>query len=118
MQEHINTIEARIVLLAIRRACRLRTNVRRRILVLSDNMLSCLVIDKGRSRSFALNSIARRAGAYQLLVGTAVRVRYLETDRNPADEGSRRFGDHPAKHAATNAGLPPPQTLALADLLP
>ena len=74
MQEHINVKEARVVLLAIRRACRLRKNPGRRIRVLSDNMSSCLVIDKGRSRSFALNSIARRAGAYQLLVGTVVPV--------------------------------------------
>ena len=42
----------------------------------------------------------------------------METDRNPADEGSRRFGKHPAKPAVTDVGLSPPRTLALADLLP
>ena len=93
-QEHINVKECRVVFMAIRRACMRRRTLGRKILVFTDNLVSALVLEKGRSRAKGLNSLARRVCAYCLAHGLRVRYRYLETGRNPADEGSRRL-EHP-----------------------
>ena len=89
-EEHINIKEARVALLSLRRASRQRPVIGRRLLTFSDNLVTCTVADKGRSRSCALNAICRRGAAYQLGLGIRWRVRYVETDRNHADLGSRR----------------------------
>ena len=88
-QEHINVKECRVALLALRRASRLKSAVRSRLLIFSDSLVSCAVLDKGRSRSRALNSIARRFASYSLALSCRPRVRHVETERNHADWGSR-----------------------------
>ena len=125
------------MLLALRRACRSRANFGRRVLVFCDNMVSVLVLDKGRARSYALNVICRRAASLQLACGICLKGRYLETDRNPADEGSRKFGPRrlqkntldpvaaaapsPSPQSSTSSSAtvtPPLRKLCLARLLP
>ena len=47
--------------------------------------------EKGRGKTWGLNSICRRAAAYQLGLAVQWRLRHVPTDDNVADEGSRRF---------------------------
>ena len=89
--EHINIKEARVILLALRRCCRLKRTMGKKILVFTDSMVSALSLDKGRSRSHALNSVCRRVCGLLLGHGIRVRYRHIPTDRNVADEGSRRI---------------------------
>ena len=72
-QEHINVKEGRVVLMSVRRACRVKKNLRRKHLTLSDNM-SCLgAFEKGRSASYGLNNLCRRLCAYK--VGGQIQLR-------------------------------------------
>ncbi|CAK0906294.1 unnamed protein product, partial [Prorocentrum cordatum] len=89
-QEHINVKEARVCLMGLRRSLRTRRGCHRRLLTLSDNLVSAVVFDRGRSSSWALNALCRRAAAYQIAGCVAWRVRHIRADRNHADEGSRR----------------------------
>ena len=72
-----------------RRAARDSRFFRRRMLLVTDNMVTACILEKGRSRIPSLNALCKRAFAYQAAMEIQVRVRYLETDRNPADGPSR-----------------------------
>eukprot|EP00972_Heterocapsa_arctica_P066427 9803536-Heterocapsa_arctica.AAC.1 len=75
--------------MSVRRACRVKKNLKRKHLTLTDNM-SCLgAFEKGRSASYGLNNLCRRLCAYKVAGQIQVRGRYIETDRNVADAGSR-----------------------------
>ena len=87
--EHINVKEARVALMDLRRKCRETKHLNHRHLTLSDSMVTIGVFEKGRSHSFALLSLCRRAAAYQIAGEVLWRLRYIETDRNVADAGSR-----------------------------
>ena len=104
--EHINVLELRVAVSALRRAARDSRFFGRRLLVLSDNMVAVLLLEKGRSRVRGLNALCRKAAAYLLATGMHLRVRYLETDRNPADGPSRMqaIGWHPGMASQSNGG--------------
>ena len=58
---------------------------RHRMLLVTDNMVTACILENSRSRIPSLNALCKRAFAYQAAVQIQVRLRYLETDRNPAD---------------------------------
>ena len=76
--------------MALKREARSVSGHQSRLLVFADSMVSVLAFDKGRSKSYPLNSLCRRAAAYQIACGIKLRCRHIPTDRNVADEGSRR----------------------------
>ena len=102
-------LEARVALSSLRRAARDARFFRRRMRLVTDNMLTACILEKGRSRIPSLNALCKRAYAYQAAVQVQVRVRYLETDRNPADGPSRLMpiGWHELDRSRP-APLPPP----------
>ena len=104
--EHINIKEARVALLDLRRKCREVRHLDRKHLTLSDSMVTVGVFEKGRSCSFALLSLCRRAAAIQIAGDMQWRLRYIETKRNVADAGSRGQAEEPPPAAS-----PPPPAL-------
>ena len=77
--------------MSLRRVCRSGRWLGRRVLTLSDNPACVGAFEKGRSsRSHGLLALCQRSAAYQLACAIQWRLRYIETDRNVADEGSRR----------------------------
>ena len=112
--EHINVKEARVVLMGIRRSAKMWAAQRKKWLLFTDNLVTACMLEKGRSPSYSLNAICRRACAYQLACGSIARFRYLETERNPADEGSRR----PIGPTGRPVAAPPRRIVQLADFLP
>ena len=88
-QEHINIKEGRVCLMGLRRHCRLSTCVNTRLLTLSDNMVSILCFEKGRSKSYPLNQLARRAAAYCIGGRIQWAIRHVPTEHNASDEPSR-----------------------------
>ena len=89
-EEHINPKELRVMGMAIRRSCKNRRNLRRKLLVFGDNLVSVMVLEKGRAKSRQLNVHCRRAAAHLIGAQMQLKVRHYPTKRNPADEGSRR----------------------------
>ena len=65
-QEHINLKEGRASLMALERHARDPSLHHCRLFQLSDNLVSVLAFDKGRSKSWALNALCRRACALQI----------------------------------------------------
>lgn len=85
----INEKEARVILMAVRRAARSWRLHGRRVLGCSDNLSALLSFERGRSSSHALRMLCCRAAAY--FVGTEMQwpLRYVESERNAADYASR-----------------------------
>ena len=90
-KEAIHILEARVVLLAVRRLAR-NVGLRGfRHLILCDNMSVVLAISKGRASDFGLLQICRKIAAYSVACDFKVKVRWVVSERNLADEPSRRF---------------------------
>ncbi|CAK0856608.1 unnamed protein product [Prorocentrum cordatum] len=90
-EEYINLKEARVALMGPRRHCRTAGRLGAELLTLSDSQVTVGAYEKGRS-SAGLQTLCRRAAAYRLGGQIAWRLRYIETDRNPSDQDSRRWG--------------------------
>ncbi|CAK0831794.1 unnamed protein product [Prorocentrum cordatum] len=88
--EHINLKEARVALMGLRRHCRSVKFMGTKLLSISDSQVTVGAFEKGRS-SAGLQALCRRAAAYRLGGQISWRLRYIETDRNPSDEDSRRW---------------------------
>ena len=90
--EHINVKEARVCLMGLRRLCRTSVNLGKIALTLTDNLVSALVFEKGRSSSGPLNALCRKAAAYSLGGSIQWRLRHIRSEHNCADAPSRRWG--------------------------
>ena len=89
-REHINALELRAALTAIKwRVLRAR-NRRKRFLHLVDSLVSLHVVNKGRSSSRKLRSVIKKISAWLLLSANACVLGYVDTGQNPADAPSRR----------------------------
>ena len=86
---HITELEMLSALTAIRWRARSSSLLRTRFVLFIDNQSSLAVLVKSRSSSRRLNGVARKAAA--ILLGTLSKplYAYTDTDRNPADAGSR-----------------------------
>ena len=91
-REHIMLMEGRSTLLCARREARNSHSHGCMLGVLSDNLSSTLAFDEGRSMIIGLLSLCRRMGAIVIGCRYRLRLRYVESDRNPADKGSRETG--------------------------
>ncbi|CAE8674891.1 unnamed protein product [Polarella glacialis] len=98
--EHINIKEMRVLLMGVRRCCRDRSALGHRVLLLSDNLVSVLALETGRSSSYSLNLLCRRAAAYSIGGRISFRFRHIGTDRNVADAPSRCIPDDAQTHLA------------------
>ena len=87
----ITILEALASHLALLWRSRFRDRLRSRFLHLIDNQATIAVLAKHRSRSQRLNNIVRKSSAILLASGVRRALGYTETDRNPADVGSRSF---------------------------
>lgn len=94
-KEHINVKEARVILMGLRRWARHAVHAGKLVFSLSDNLVSVLSFEKGRSSSTAMNSLCRRACAYVLGCRFTWRLRHIRTEFNVADGPSRRFDPKP-----------------------
>jgi hypothetical protein len=61
------------------------------VVVFVDNMSALHAVQKGRSRSFAMNAILRRHGLLQVSNGVSLEGYYVPSADNPADIWSRRW---------------------------
>ena len=113
-EEHINIKEGRASLMLLRRHTRTVRCHRCRLLQFSDNLVSVCAFEKGRSKSWALNTLCRRSAAYQVACTVRWRLRHLVSARNPADAGSRRH-EH---RVVSNGCQSDPSTPAFPSALP
>ena len=88
-KEHINLKEGRASLRGLRRAARNHRSHGCRVLSIGDNLVSICAFEKGRSKVWGLNAVARRAAAYQIGCRISWRQRHISSERCVADAGSR-----------------------------
>ena len=88
-KEPVHLIEARSILGAVRHRARDPSKHGKHIVVLNDNMSVVLAMQKGRCSNYGLLRILRRTAAHCFAAGIRLRVRWLPSERNVADEDSR-----------------------------
>ncbi|CAE8613278.1 unnamed protein product, partial [Polarella glacialis] len=91
-KESIHLTEGRTSLMSLRRMARVVEHHGKRYLTLSDNLSSLCAFAKGRAKTYDLTALCRRSAALQIGCDIRWRQRYIESERNPCDEGSRRKG--------------------------
>jgi hypothetical protein len=89
--EHINSLELRAVSTAVRWALSSPMSIHKRLLILSDSLVTVYSVTKGRSSSRLLLPRLRQLASLVLASGIRLYVRWIPTELNPADEPSRRF---------------------------
>ena len=89
--EHINVLEARAILQSIRWRARAHRGFHSRYVHLSDSQVCLAIFAKGRSSSFRLNQVLRKACAVLLSSNSYPLMGYVKTDNNPADAASRKY---------------------------
>lgn len=100
----VHIIEARSILGAVKHRSRDHHAHGTRILVLNDNMGVVLACQKGRCSNYSLLRIIRRISAHALAAGLRVYVRWIPSELNTADKGSRWFSKMPSSHAVAKKG--------------
>jgi hypothetical protein len=92
--EHINVLEARAILQTLKWRSRSLVSFHSRFVHLSDSQVSLAIYAKGRSSSFKLNRVLRKAAALLLATDMYPLMGFIRSADNPADKPSRMF-----KHA-------------------
>ena len=87
--DHINSLECRALLLALRWRSRSAASLGKRFLHLVDSMVALGAFAKHRSNSRAFNYLVTRSAALQLAFGMTPILAHVRTSRNPADFPSR-----------------------------
>lgn len=85
--------------------CRSRGNFARRHLIIGDAMAVVLALTKGRSSSAVLLSICRQCCAYTLAADIYPHVRWVPSQRNAGDDGSRNHSRHLADSDVAEAQI-------------
>ena len=95
---HINELELRAFLSALKWRLRRRPCTRRRMLHLLDSQVSIGVLCKGRSSSHLLNRVVHKVDAVVLAAQVHMVFGFVRSEANPADGPSRWFdtGQHGA----------------------
>ena len=89
IREHITLLEGRGIVAALRYKLRNSSNFGMRHLHFNDNLV--LITDKGRSSSPSMLRVSRRIAALLLASGCALCPRWIPSEWNVADKGSRRW---------------------------
>ena len=89
--EAITILEARGTVAAIRHLLRDVCNFGMHFIHLNDNLANVLCSEKGRSGSYPMLSCCRRLCALVLAGDLGVHHRWVPSELNPADHGSRRW---------------------------
>ena len=95
--EGIVLLESRALLSAMRRVACSRFGHYTNQLFLVDNMGMCLGFARCRSSDFKMLSIIRHFYAYALARGITAWIRWIPSELNPSDEGSRLFSKDQSK---------------------
>ena len=93
-KEHINIMEGKAFLAALRWVLRRPDRHRRRLVVLIDSRVWMGAAAKGRSSSVPLLRLLRRVSALVLVSGVVVHYIYIPSKHNPADAPSRGARSH------------------------
>lgn len=88
-QEHINILEMRTLVAAMRHLARSQANWDRKFLIFTDSMVSLGALSKGRSSSAPLLRLCRRWSLFRIALGMRTFLRHVPTDVNMADGPSR-----------------------------
>ena len=88
-KEHINRLEMRSILLALRWRIQHLKEVNCRFIHLTDSYVSMSIISKGRSSSLMLMSVMQKIAAVQFAFNLYPILIHVESTDNPTDEGSR-----------------------------
>ena len=90
-KEPVHMIEACSILGGVKHRSRDHLRHRRKILILNDNMSVVLALQKGRCHNFGLLGVIRTISAHALATGQRYHVRWLASELNVADKGSRQW---------------------------
>ena len=101
--EHITLLEARGVVFSLRHKFRSVQHFARRHLHFGDNMSMVLMISKGRSSTFPMLKVCRRLCALLLCTDSYLSIRWIPSELNVADKGSRRWEHLRKQHVAGRA---------------
>ena len=91
---HINELEMRAFLSALRWRLRAVCNLECKFLHLLDSQVSIAVLVKHRSGSRRLNRVARKVSSLELASGAVAILGFCRSSDNPADAPSRTKDDH------------------------
>ena len=87
--EHINSLEARALFAAVRWAASHPSGFNARMLAFTDSQVVFFAVSKGRSSSPVLYHRVRVLAAFLLVFGIRLRLNWIRSGFNPADEPSR-----------------------------
>jgi hypothetical protein len=102
--EHINVLEARALLLAIRWRARSPWFHHQRFLHLIDSRVVLSTVSKGRSSSYNLRRVLSKINAYCLAAHLWPKLAYVASELNPADTPSRAKREVKKHHFKTRRG--------------
>jgi len=89
-EEHINVLELRSLTTGVKWVCSHPSALGCRVWMLSDSSVVVGAVSKGRSSSPSVLRRLRHLSAWLLAAGLQLRVSYVPSEINPADEPSRR----------------------------
>eukprot|EP00171_Calliarthron_tuberculosum_P014305 IDg14305t1 len=88
-QEHINILEGRAIVLALRHFLRNEDHYKKRVIFLTDNQTLLGALRKGRSSSMTSNGVCRQVASLGLIGDLTIEYYYVPSKDNPADVPSR-----------------------------
>ena len=86
---HINYLEMKMILQAIKWRSRSEGSMNRRWIHLSDSMVSNLILSKGRTSSVLLQPLTQEIAAYLLALNSIQLQAHVDSIENPTDGASR-----------------------------
>lgn len=98
--EHITLLEGRGVVASFRHKFRSVSEFGKKHLHLNDNMAVVLMCSKGRSGAFPMLRVCRRICALLVATDSFLSTRWIPSEYNIADKGSRRWEHLRREHAA------------------
>ena len=91
VQQHINILELRSILLAVKFHIFNLHKSHARIFHVTDSYICMSVVAKGRSGSRQLNKVLRQLNAHLLGFGIYIIIAHVESSENPTDHASRQM---------------------------
>ena len=100
--EHITLLEGRGIVAALRHKFRATRNFGKAHLHLNDNLGMVLATDKGRSSSMQILRVCRRIACLLIATSSTLCCRWIPSEANVADGGSRRWEHIRKGHTAAS----------------